>query len=90
VTTNRDILVELLKTRNVPDDQARIAADLFCELVNDERCGWGQDRPANPGFRYFGREVTGRVLVMMLDMLSDRLTQKERDRLREKIVKTLS
>ena len=92
MTTNRDIILELLRTRNVPEVEAQTAADLFCELINDQRCGWGQDRPPkSEGFiKHFGRELMGRMLVMMLDMLSDRLTPDEREKLREKALRTLA
>ena len=92
-----EILVELLKMRAVPEDQAKVAANLFTELINDPTWGgWvpkGEpvkaslpDEPEEETLNDFIRELLERALLLPVQMFLERLPDEQRDRLRKKIV----
>ena len=87
---HRDILVALLKTRQVSDEQAEVAADLFVELVGEGN--WPQERvqavepQKEESLNDFIREMLERALLLPVQMFLDRLPDEQRERLKKRIV----
>lgn len=92
-----EILVELLKMRQVPEEQARVAANLFCEMVKgagpQERTSVSapeaeptkEETVKEETLNDFIRELLERMLLLPVQMLLDRLPEEQRERLKKKI-----
>jgi hypothetical protein len=85
---DREILVELLRMRNVPEESAKVAATLFEELTKPEtepskwaKLATGSDESLND----FLRELIARSLALPFQMFLDRIPEEDRDRLRRKL-----
>ena len=83
------ILIELLKMRAVPEEHAKVAAELIGELLTD---GWPQERTSKSApekeetLNDFIRELIERALLLPVQMFLERLPEEQRERLRQRIV----
>lgn len=77
---NREVLIELLKMRQLTEEQAKVAADLFMDLVPEE-----QTQEKEETLNDFIRELIERMLMLPVQMFLDRLPEEQRERLRKKI-----
>ena len=90
--TNSEILIELLKMRQVPEEHAKVAADLVGEMMGGT---WPQERTTLPtesppvkeeSLNDFIREMLERALLLPVQMFLDRLPDEQRERLKKRIV----